>query len=62
MHSSLATGLASAKLAYLGEVAGAGTRLLANKANLGKNALRAGLVATRGVLDTKIQHLDNTKI
>ena len=48
-----------AKLAYLGDLAGAGAKLVGAKLALGKGALRAGLVATRGVLDTKIHHLDS---
>ena len=57
--ANLASGLVGAKLAYLGDLAGAGAKLVGAKLALGKGALRAGLVATRGVLDTKIHHLDS---
>ena len=55
----LALGLVGAKLAYLGDLAGAGAKLVKAKLVLGKGALRARLVDTRGVLDTKIHHLDS---
>ena len=48
-----------AKLAYLGDLAGAGVKLVRAKLGMGKGALRARLVATQGMLDTKIHHLDS---
>ena len=44
----LASGLVGAKLAYLGDLAGAGAKLVKAKLVLGKGALRARLVGTRG--------------
>ena len=46
-------------LGLVGDLAGAGAKLVKAKLALGKGALRARLVATQGVLDTKIHHLDS---
>ena len=46
-------------LGLVGDLAGAGAKLVKAKLVLGKGALRAKLVGTRGVLDTKIHHLDS---